>query len=77
MGVVLSDEVGGWDPHPAERRPANWDSDRDGMPDTWEKAKGLNPKDSTDRNGDQDNDGYTNLEAYINGLCPDPLVKAR
>ena len=25
--------------------------------------------------GDKDNDGYTNLEAYLNSLCPDPLVK--
>ena len=44
------------------------------MPDTWEQNKGLNPKDPADRNSDPDGDGYTNLEAYINSLCPDPLV---
>ncbi len=44
------------------------DSDHDGMPDTWERSHGLNPNDPSDRNGDQDHDGYTNLEEYINGI---------
>jgi len=38
------------------------------MPDSWEKANGLNPGDPSDGNGDLDNDGYTNLEEYLNGL---------
>ncbi|MDF2659676.1 MAG: hypothetical protein K0Q94_2467 [Paenibacillus sp.] len=44
------------------------DSDSDGMPDIWEIARGLNPNSATDRNGDDDSDGYTNLEEYINGI---------
>lgn len=68
-------EVGGWDAYPMERRPAHWDRDRDGMADAWERANGQNPQNPADRNGDRDGDGYTNLEEYINGLCPDPLVK--
>ncbi len=60
--------VGGWpllatDPVPA-------DSDQDGMPDAWESAHHLNPHDAADRNVDSQADGYTNLETYLNSLCP-------
>lgn len=41
------------------------DSDNDGMPDTWEVAMGLNPN-VDDSSGDLDNDGYTNIEEFIN-----------
>jgi hypothetical protein len=61
-------EVGGW---PELRSlPAPLDSDQDGMPDAWEKAHGLNPNDPNDRNLKTGTDGYTNLEKYLNGLCP-------
>lgn len=43
------------------------DSDGDGMPDDWEKAKGLNAA-KADNNGHQLSKEYTNLEVYINGL---------
>lgn len=43
------------------------DTDGDGIPDSWEKAHGLNPKDPTDGNQLQAN-GYTNLEVYLNSL---------
>ena len=32
------------------------------------QVKGLDPNDNTDRNGDKNGNGYTNLEDYINGL---------
>jgi hypothetical protein len=44
------------------------DTDKDGMPDEWEKANGLNPNDPSDANGDCTGDGYTNIEKYINGI---------
>lgn len=44
------------------------DTDGDGMPDDWETANGLNPKDPSDANGDCNGDGYTNIEKYINGI---------
>lgn len=44
------------------------DSDNDGMADEWEKARGLNPDDPTDTNGDYCGLGYTNIEYYINDL---------
>jgi|GEM_PF-6991725 hypothetical protein len=45
------------------------DTDQDGMPDEWETLKGLNINDPSDRNGDLDNDGYLNLEEYLNELA--------
>ncbi|HEY2838245.1 MAG TPA: hypothetical protein VGJ26_03805 [Pirellulales bacterium] len=60
-------EVGGW-PKLASR-PAPKDTDQDGMPDEWELAHKLDPNDAADRNGDTDQDGYTNLEEYLNSLC--------
>lgn len=44
------------------------DSDRDGMPDAWEKERGLNPNDASDASSDRDGDGYTNIEEFINGV---------
>lgn len=46
------------------------DTDRDGMPDDWERAHGLDPNDPEDRN-DTDVEGYTMLELYMNGLVAD------
>ena len=46
------------------------DTDGDGMPDDWELAHGLNPKDPSDALTDLNGDGYTNIEDYINGLDP-------
>lgn len=44
------------------------DADNDGMDDTWELARGLNPNDASDVNGDYCGQGYTNIEYYINDL---------
>lgn len=43
------------------------DTDRDGMPDAWETANGLNPNNPADRNT-LNNEGYTMLEVYMNSL---------
>jgi hypothetical protein len=59
-------EVGGWPVLASGSAPV--DSDHDGMPDAWEVARGLNPTDPADGPQDTDNDGYTNLEAYLNSL---------
>lgn len=44
------------------------DTDRDGMPDKWEKAKGLNPNNSNDAIQKKLDINYTNVEVYINSL---------
>jgi len=69
------DDVGGWEEYPEVHRPANWDTDHDGIPNQWEKRAGLNPNDPADGNGDRNTDGYTNLEEYLGWLVgefPDP-----
>jgi len=43
------------------------DSDKDGMPDQWEKLHGLNPK-KADANGRDLNKNYDNVEMYTNSL---------
>ncbi|GAB3198218.1 hypothetical protein ABID22_000604 [Pontibacter aydingkolensis] len=58
--------VGGWPTLNSEPAPA--DTDKDGMPDAWETENGLNPNDASDRNGDFNGNGYTNLEKYLNSL---------
>jgi len=55
--------------------PAPADTDKDGMPDAWEAANGLNPADAADRNGYRP-DGYTHLEAYLNSLTTMPSITA-
>lgn len=58
-------EVGGFPP--LRSAPAPLDSDRDGMPDAWESAQGLDPRNPADRNG-TDRHGYTHLERYLHSL---------
>lgn len=43
------------------------DTDQDGMPDSWESMRGLNPN-TPDDSGDDDGDGYTNIEEYLSCL---------
>jgi pectate lyase len=45
------------------------DTDRDGMPDAWESAAGLDSSDATDGKQDQNGDGWTNVEQYIHSLA--------
>jgi len=67
-GRIIDDEedVGGW-PELRSAEPPR-DTDRDGMPDEWEKSHGLNARDPADRNADANGEGYTNLEEYLNSL---------
>lgn len=53
------------------------DSDKDGMPDSWETKNGLNPKDASDASQDKNKDGYTNIEDYLNSVVPVQQVKPR
>ena len=46
------------------------DTDGDGLPDAWETAHGLDPKNAADATADLNGDGYSNIEDFINGLDP-------
>ncbi len=50
--------------------PAPVDSDKDGMPDDWEKKNGLNPADAEDAGNYKLSKRYTNIEVYLNSLIP-------
>ena len=54
-------------------RPADFDTDKDGIPDAWETANGLDPNDASDAlTYSLDSKGYyTNLEVYANSLIED------
>lgn len=60
---------------------AKVDTDKDGMADEWEIARGLNPNSKntadgkSEANGDYCGQGYTNIEYYINDLTVDAFPK--
>jgi hypothetical protein len=70
-GIIDSPfSVGGWGNY--RSIPAPVDTDGDGMPDSWEKERKLNPNDPEDRNI-TGKEGYTMLEEYLNYLVNQPL----
>ncbi|CAM3515355.1 polysaccharide lyase family 1 protein [Kibdelosporangium persicum] len=66
-GAIITDpaSVGGFGSLAGGTAPT--DTDRDGMPDMWERANGLNPGDAGDGD-DIGSDGYSNVERYLNSL---------
>ena len=68
-------DVGGREEYPAVRRPLDWDTDADGMPDLWERKHGLNPADPSDGNLDKNSDGVTNLEDYLNEIATPAITQ--
>lgn len=54
-------------------RPADFDTDNDGIPDAWELANGLDPNDASDAltYSLDSKEYYTNLEVYANSLIED------
>lgn len=67
-GRIIDDEAqdGGWPRLRSGTAPV--DTDRDGMPDMWERARGLDPA-RADGAADRNRDGYSNLEDYLNELA--------
>ncbi len=68
LGIIDNpNDVGGWPTLATNAAPT--DTDRDGIPDTWETANGLNPNNISDGAAlFKDGSGYTNLEVYLNSL---------
>ncbi|MCV2484472.1 T9SS C-terminal target domain-containing protein [Flavobacterium sp. SH_e] len=75
LGGMIDNEqdAGGWPNFVSETRPADWDTDHDGLPNWWEKAFGLNENspsgDFSDTNSDTDKDGFTQLDNYLDWLA--------
>jgi hypothetical protein len=68
QGIITDiSQVGGY---PEYKGKPYVDTDKDGIPDIWEKKHGLNPNDPSDAKGDLNGDGYSNIEDYINGVNP-------
>ena len=73
--VDTEDDCGGYELYPEEQRPADYDTDQDGMPDWWEALTGSSPAEA-DNNADPDGDGYTLLEDYLNFLADEHRIMA-
>ena len=61
------EQIGGYPAYAAGTPPV--DTDEDGMPDAWEQAHGLNPRDNRDATQLAPS-GYLNIEEYVNSLIP-------
>lgn len=76
---ILKDisEVGGYPELTFDPTEVLADRDNDGMPDEWEEKHNLNPENQADASEDLDEDGYTNVEEYLNGTDPQEKVDYR
>jgi hypothetical protein len=75
-GIITDvSQVGGYPVIPLVTRDADFDTDQDGMPNEWETRHGLDSANASDRNGDFDTDGYSNLEEYLNDVGAFPAVE--
>ena len=68
LGIITNIvEVGGY---PDYQGTPYKDTDGDGIPDSWEIAHGLNPRDPGDASKPaKDGHGYTNIEVYLNTVA--------
>jgi pectate lyase len=71
-GRILTRNIGeiGGNPYIPYLDTGIYDSDNDGMTDSWERTVGLNPNNAADANYDSDGDGYTNIEEFLNKTTP-------
>lgn len=69
---IISDpeQVGGYPEYTFSAGEVPTDKDLDGMPDDWENKYNLNAASDSDSSQDADQDGYTNVEEYLNGTNP-------
>lgn len=69
-GTIIDhpNDVGGW-PSLSAMSIVPEDSDKDGISDSWESSNGLDPNNGTDGKEDDNDNGYTNLEEYLEFLA--------
>ncbi len=74
IGIITDPaQVGGY---PEYKGAPYKDSDNDGIPDEWEKKKGLNPNNAADAaQYAKSKSGYTNIEEYLNSVVPIGIVR--
>ena len=65
----------GWEAYPEEKRPDDWDTDQDGMPDWYEQLVGSDAS-TANQNDDPDGDGWTLLEDYLELMAHPYVVTA-
>lgn len=73
-------DAGGYELYPEEIRPADFDTDLDGLPDWWEEINGSNVNsaagDYSDSHADNNNDGFSALEDYLAFMAsPNKILK--
>ncbi len=66
--LTSQDQVQGWLPLRSDT--PYEDHDQDGLPDTWEDQFRLDKRNVNDHKSDPDQDGYSNLEEFLNGTSP-------
>ena len=64
----ITEHVNGWEVYPEETRPADYDTDQDGMPDWYERLIGSDTA-TANHNDDPDHDGWTLLEDYLESMA--------
>ncbi|MDR1673631.1 MAG: pectate lyase [Bacteroidales bacterium] len=68
-GLIDSqNDVNGWDAYVFKTEDVPVDTDGDGMPDAWETANALNPKNASDGATNTLSGTYPNLEVYLYSL---------
>jgi len=73
FGIIdRATDVGGWPT--LQSLPAPTDTDKDGMPDSWETTKKLDPN-KANANGRDLSTGYDNIEVYVNEIVKDLIAE--
>lgn len=76
--IDLVSDVNGYTEHNfgTGAHPAGFDTDKDGIPDAWELANGLNPNNASDalKTTIDPKGWYTNIEVYCNSLVQDIMI---
>ncbi len=71
--IVEKEWAGAFPMSPFYAQNPEFDTDRDGLPDNWERLHGLDPLSAVGVNGatgDSDNDGVTNIDEFQNNTNP-------
>ncbi|MBM6993169.1 MAG: T9SS type A sorting domain-containing protein [Prevotella sp.] len=68
-------DCGGFEIYPEEQVAEDFDVDQDGIPTWFEKINGTDPN-VANNNADNDRDGYTDLEDYLNWMAEEHRILA-